>query len=161
MCIVKGLKGVSGDIEICLTPEAAEDLEDTVGGFVVPFEEGRLIMCKHLRRNAWEFPGGRREPGETPEACIRREAQEEAGILLKNLRPLGYYTMEHAGRIKKASIYTAEVDGYAKRPDWSEMGEVALFESLPDDLSYRDGVYEAVLMHMGICMREEGVERRE
>lgn len=148
MFIVKGLKGVSGEIEVHLSPEAAGDLEDVIGGFVVPFEGGRLLMCKHTRRKSWEFPGGRKEPGETAEACIRREAQEEAGIRLKHLRPLGYYTMEKAGDKKKACIYTAEVDDYVERPEWSEMDEVALFKELPDDISYKDDVYAMVLEYI-------------
>ncbi|MFJ9855330.1 NUDIX hydrolase [Streptomyces sp. NPDC101150] len=39
------------------------------------------------------LPGGRQEPGESPEDCARRELREEAGVTAKSWRPLGAYAM--------------------------------------------------------------------
>lgn len=36
----------------------------------------------------WEIPAGRLEPGESPEACARRELEEEAGLLAGELIPM-------------------------------------------------------------------------
>ena len=46
--------------------------------------DGRVLLCKrphgkHLA-GMWEFPGGKVEKGETPEACLIRELDEELGI---------------------------------------------------------------------------------
>ncbi|MFE5915569.1 NUDIX hydrolase [Streptomyces sp. NPDC056468] len=38
-------------------------------------------------------PGGKAEPGETPEECAHRELLEEAGITAKSWRHLGSYAM--------------------------------------------------------------------
>jgi 8-oxo-dGTP diphosphatase len=46
--------------------------------------DGRVLICQRpegkLLAGLWEFPGGKVEPGETPEACLIRELDEELGI---------------------------------------------------------------------------------
>ena len=48
------------------------------------FRDGKLLITQrhpdaHLG-GLWEFPGGKREPNETFEACVIRELREELGI---------------------------------------------------------------------------------
>src|SRR5262245_51825205 len=50
----------------------------------VVFRDGHVLITQrrpgdHLG-GLWEFPGGKREPGETFEGCLQRELREELGI---------------------------------------------------------------------------------
>ncbi|MGD8910436.1 MAG: Nudix family hydrolase [Chromatiales bacterium] len=54
--------------------------------------EGRVLISKradHLHQGGlWEFPGGKLEAGETPEAALLRELKEELDILPRVMEPL-------------------------------------------------------------------------
>ena len=51
---------------------AAAVLQDAAGRYLI----SRRRRGSHLE-GLWEFPGGKCEPGETLEACLRREVREE------------------------------------------------------------------------------------
>jgi len=47
-------------------------------------QNGKILLAKRKKDDPlagkWEFPGGKIEPEESPEACLRRELREELGI---------------------------------------------------------------------------------
>ncbi len=59
--------------------------------------DGRYLITRrkpgtHLE-GLWEFPGGKREPGETLEDCLRRELREELGVEISE--PVLYQAVRH------------------------------------------------------------------
>lgn len=55
---------------------------DVAAGLV--FRNGRLLLAQRFAHDhlggLWEFPGGKREKGETYPKCLQRELREELGI---------------------------------------------------------------------------------
>jgi 8-oxo-dGTP diphosphatase len=61
-------------------------------GAVVHDTSGRLLLVRRGRdphRGRWSLPGGRIEPGETPEQAVEREVGEETGLVVRAGAPVG------------------------------------------------------------------------
>lgn len=98
---------------------------------IVARYQGKWVFCRHRDRSTWEIPGGHREPGETPEQAARRELWEETGALEADIRPVCYYFYSKLGM-----LYQADIQKLGPLPETSEIAEIRLFDTLPDDLTY-------------------------
>src|SRR5262249_50299021 len=82
------------------TAEAASVSRLRVVAAVV-WRDGRLLMTQRPPGGRlgllWEFPGGKIEPGETPERALARELQEELNVLARPGETLAIETHAYPG----------------------------------------------------------------
>jgi 8-oxo-dGTP diphosphatase len=85
-----------------MTPDNAKPVILVVAAALID-PDGRVLIAQRPPGRAmaglWEFPGGKIEPGETPEQALIRELNEELGILVKEpcLAPFTFASHSYAG----------------------------------------------------------------
>lgn len=108
-------------------------------------EDGRILLAQRPKGRSmaglWEFPGGKLEPGETPEACIIRELKEELGIVAKPacLAPLTFASHAYEDFHLLMPLYVARrweglvtpLEG--QEISWVRLDELRLYEMPPAD----------------------------
>lgn len=105
-----------------------------------------IVWVEHASRG-WEVPGGKVEPGESPEEAARREVWEEAGITVQALTWIGEYGLSVNPRQENVSsqavgckwVYMANVYDIGARRASAEISDVCVFRPLvtPDDVAHR------------------------
>jgi ADP-ribose pyrophosphatase len=79
---------------------------------IVPvLDAGEVLLVRQYRHaiGDWllEVPAGKLDPGEGPEACARREVEEETGFRAGELRPLGWIWTTPGFSDEKIWLYLA------------------------------------------------------
>ncbi|HEY1133502.1 MAG TPA: NUDIX domain-containing protein [Nocardioides sp.] len=77
-------------------------------------DAGRVLTVRKRGTERFMLPGGKIEPGETPEQTAVREIAEEIGVGLRDLAPLGVFEGEAAnepGATLHSTVFTATAVG--------------------------------------------------
>lgn len=109
---------------------------------VIPIDDdGRILLVRQTDSGRWATIGGTVEPDESPEEAARREAVEEAGVVVRLIRlvtavggpgyRITYPNGDEAAYV--SSVFEATVESGSPAPDDEETSEVGWFH--PDDMA--------------------------
>lgn len=107
-------------------------------------DDGAVLACRRRPGKAdagrWEFPGGKVEPGESPEEALRREIREELGVGIRILGEPSWDETRVGERTIRLGCFRSELEGPRPRRstdhdrlEWVAPGELGALEwSAPD-----------------------------
>lgn len=106
----------------------------SVAAGVIRRADGRVLVArrppdKHMA-GAWEFPGGKVRPRESPRQALSRELFEELGVEVWDARELMSYEQQYPDRLVELCFFS--VEDYSGTPGGRERQELAW--ELPENL---------------------------
>ena len=116
-----------------------------VAAGVVRNAEGRLLICRRTGAldGLWEFPGGKREKGETFQQCLERELMEELELKVHAGETLGSVLRREGDRTIWLVFVSAKLKESAElvlhdhgKAAWVLPDEMAQYKFCPADQSF-------------------------
>jgi mutator protein MutT len=119
--------------------------------------DGRYLITRRNREahlgGLWEFPGGKREPGESLVECLRRELREELGIEIT--APTLFRVIRHDYPEKRVELhfFLCSIETGLERPlgcadlRWMTPAEMARFDFPPADRPVIESLQKGVMSH--------------
>jgi 8-oxo-dGTP diphosphatase len=109
-------------------------------------KDGKLLVCQRTRHQTmplkWEFPGGKIEEGEQPRDALRRELEEELGIIATIGNEIARIQHEYPNggmvelRFYEVRQYSPAIENRIFRDvQWSEPKNLPTFDFLEADLT--------------------------
>jgi 8-oxo-dGTP diphosphatase len=109
-----------------------------VAAAVIRGKDGQILIAKRCddkhQGGLWEFPGGKVEAGETAQAALARELEEELGILVTTARPLIQVRHDYPDKhvlldVWDVSAFTGEPHGAEGQPlAWVSARQLSEYE---------------------------------
>lgn len=115
---------------------------DVTAGLI--FRDGKVLISRRRKGSHlggfWEFPGGKREKGETLKQCLEREIEEELGIRVRAGKHC--LTVKHAYDTRSVTLHVFHCTRLAGEPKplqndgirWVEPAALEAFSFPPPDL---------------------------
>lgn len=108
----------------------------TLGVRVMLIRDGQVLLVKPSYQDGWYFVGGGVKRNETLAQAARREAREEAGAELGEVRLHGMYTLFNESKSDHIAVFECHDFRYSGKGDF-EIEQCCFFplEALPPDLA--------------------------
>ena len=112
----------------------------------VIYRDNRIMLCQRKPEVhnglKWEFPGGKLEPGESPEEALARELREELSIEVKVGRVMDAVFCRYPDRDVLVLFYRCEIlSGEPETVDcnaiaWARPGDIRRYDFAAADLTF-------------------------
>lgn len=132
--------------------EANEISDEKLGYVTVVGRRGdQWVLIRKNGAESYEFPGGKREAGESIEDTLIREVREEIGANISRAIPLAVYQFTAPIEEKYGKLFYCEFEDSTEDPDETEIAEVKLISDTKGE--------EILAPHLGLLNYTRGHRR--